>query len=236
MFELSIDIRKILDLEKLPDHLKDIAKDLEEQVAQRAYAHVVELVNQRLHTRKQTYLDALSVKKDSDKTSIILDEKAGWIEDGQDPFNLIPGAIKSAKAKVSRAGNKYLVVPINKGSTSAGSSLLSTLKSESALLNQSDNKNSSAFDSVLQKTVKGNSYDSLKKSKQSVLSHSVYQKKTKATQAPVSKASQFRTISEKAKPPSWDHPGNEPVGLMKETEEWLEKQVDELVGKAIEKL
>jgi len=74
--------------------------------------HVVKLAEKKLHSRLAAYKKALSFKEVGENTWVIeLDEKALWIEDGKEAGSMLDDLLKSPKAKVSKDGHKYIVVP-----------------------------------------------------------------------------------------------------------------------------
>ncbi len=73
---------------------------------------IAQQVNEKLHSRRQAYKDALSFKQVADNLWVIeLDAKALWIEEGKPQGSMLDDLLKSPKAKVSADGHKYIVVP-----------------------------------------------------------------------------------------------------------------------------
>lgn len=101
-------------------NLKEIAqKEVQKaaaDLAAMAKAKIHELANQKLHARRQLYVDHLSYSKMSaDVYVVTLEAKARWIEDGQQEHSMIDDLLASPKAKTARDGSKYLVVPFGHG-------------------------------------------------------------------------------------------------------------------------
>ena len=100
------------------ESLLTLDKRLEEEVHRRAqgllasvHAHAVELASQKLHTRRQTFVDALSYYEEDGVYVVHLDGSATWIDDGLPEHNMLEDLLKSDKAKTSWDGSTYVVVP-----------------------------------------------------------------------------------------------------------------------------
>lgn len=113
--------------------MRDAARDLSYQT----YSHILEEIQDKLHSTRQKYLDALHIEQVDDDTWLIsLDSSAMFIEEGIPPNkDMLDGLLKSAKAKTAKDGSRYIVVPFahNKGPTSstpAGTNLTDTIKAE----------------------------------------------------------------------------------------------------------
>lgn len=133
-----------LDLGALQDIL-DLG-DVAETEMQRAAANltaatkgkIAEIANEKLHSRRGMYLDALTHFQIDDNTWVVnLDKGARWIDDGMPEHSMLESLLKSKKAKRSKDGSTYVVVPfqLNKAKqnlTPAQQSLLNTIKSEMA--------------------------------------------------------------------------------------------------------
>jgi hypothetical protein len=133
---LHLDVGDLLDLKDLQNKVDSVTKDALRDLALSTHAHIVENVQNKLHSTREKYLNALSIQQVSDESWIInLDSKAMWIEEGLEPHSQVDDMLKSPKAKVSKDGHKYLVVPFEhkKGPTSqtkAQKSLTDTIKAE----------------------------------------------------------------------------------------------------------
>lgn len=123
MIKMNVDLSAILDFgsdleSKANTALQKAAADL----AVQTHAHLVERVQENLHSTREKYLDAMEFKQIGPDTWVItLDKSAMWIEEGLPPgFDMLPGMLNSPKAKMGKNG-KYLVVPFehNKGPSRA---------------------------------------------------------------------------------------------------------------------
>jgi hypothetical protein len=137
-FRLYVDIHPLTDFDQkfesvVKKALKDAARDLSAQ----SHAKIVEMVQQKLHSTREKYLDNLSYHQLDENTWVVeLGKPALFIEDGLPPnFDMLPGLLKSKKAKTAKDGSKYVVVPFehNKAKsrqTPAQKSLTDTIKAE----------------------------------------------------------------------------------------------------------
>lgn len=115
------------------------------QLTAATHAKIVELANQKLHTRRGPFMDALSYFQVDETTFVVnLDASARWIDDGMDPHNMLDDLLKSKKVKRAKDGSAYLVVPFqhNKAKqqlTPAQQKLLNTIKKELAKVDSTPN-------------------------------------------------------------------------------------------------
>jgi hypothetical protein len=82
-------------------------------------------VRRSLNSSRDTYMDALKVNMSNNVLVVELDSKnwlANAVESGIGPFDMKETMLKSPKAKTSKKGTKYMVIPIGKDKNSAGGS------------------------------------------------------------------------------------------------------------------
>lgn len=138
MFRASVhidDLMGILDLKKIMD--VEAAKAAKNLTAM-GHAKAVELAARQLHARRQMFVEGLEMKQVNEFTWFIsLNAKATWIEDGMPPHSMLDALLRSAKARTSKDGTRYVVVPFRHGpgvggghGTPAQMSLTDTIKSE----------------------------------------------------------------------------------------------------------
>jgi hypothetical protein len=138
MFSIEIDISEIKDLAKnLEEAMKSSAQEAARDLSAMVHAKAVELAGERLHSRRQMYIDALSVSEEEGAFILSLDGKAGWIEDGMPRHSMLDDLLASPKAKRAADGSSYVVIPFNhgpgKGETNTPASsmdLVDTVKAE----------------------------------------------------------------------------------------------------------
>lgn len=137
MFRINLDISDVVKLTealvpRATEALTKAAADLTAQI----HVHIIERVNDQLHSTRDTYVKALSFLQINAFTWVVnLDASALWIEDGRPPGEMIDDLLRSPKAKTAADGSRYLVVPFqhNKAPTRlpiAQHSLQDTVKAE----------------------------------------------------------------------------------------------------------
>lgn len=105
-------------------------------------AHIHELAQKKLHSRREMFLEGLSAFQEDENTWIInLDAKVRWIDEGMSAHNMLDDLLASQKAKPTHGpdgmpdGGKYMIIPFkhNKGptqQTTAQKTLADTIKAE----------------------------------------------------------------------------------------------------------
>jgi hypothetical protein len=142
VFRLNMDVSE---LEEFADSLK---QEVEEEMNAAAGAlqqmvagKMVELARDRLKSRFQDYVGAISTSQEGGEWIVNLDASAMYIEDGQEEFNMLDGLLASPKAKTAKDGSKFIVVPFSQGpgigpgseggmSGASHQDLISSIKSE----------------------------------------------------------------------------------------------------------
>lgn len=132
----------VIDMAEIREQFAGLTKQLEEKLTTAAaslaiqtHAHVKEQAQSRLTTRREAYVDALQFEQlDAQTWAITVPQKIRWIEDGMPAHDMLEDLLKSPKAKTSKDGGKYIVIPFkhNKGPTQQTpmqASLLSKIKS-----------------------------------------------------------------------------------------------------------
>jgi hypothetical protein len=140
MFYIDIDFA---DISRLESHLQEAAetamKKATQSLAAATHAHLIELANKQLKSRREPYISALSMRPDGDDVwLIVLDKSASWIEDGKKEGETIDDLLKSKNAKTAADGSKYAIIGFNHGpglgkgggATQAQLDLVSTVKAE----------------------------------------------------------------------------------------------------------
>lgn len=230
------------------------ASEYSNALAKETYAKVLELADQRLHSRKATFMDNLYLNPgDKGSWSIILGPKAMWIEDGMDAHSMIQSMLRSRKTKSGKNG-RYLVVPFEhtRGGnvTPAQASLHQTVKSEMSRLKMDSawssrskkigsfnvgDRPTSTHDLPIGKGPKGQVAQGVT-GIPLLKGVNVYQKHSIKNGVTKIHALTFRTVSEHSHPGSWQHPGNQPVNIMKDAAEWAERQAGDYLAKILERL
>lgn len=136
MFTVNFDLSGLEGLKDLEGAIKDAAEEATQELAAMAHAKAVELAHERLHSRRQKYVDALHLTQEDGVWVLSLDASAVWIEDGLPRHSMLDALLASPKAQRAADGSAYLVVPFEhsgKGPASATPAqvdLVNKLKSE----------------------------------------------------------------------------------------------------------
>lgn len=84
-----------------------------QQLEALTYNKAVEMTNQRLHTTRQQYIDALNLDDQGDGVYVVyLDDSAHHLDDGYPPFPMLPKLATGPKSKTSKDGHRYTIIPI----------------------------------------------------------------------------------------------------------------------------
>src|SRR6266404_2820585 len=113
--ELRLDLDEVIGAhETMIAQSRELMEKAVQSLAVQAHAHVVEEAQKKLHSRRQMFLDNLRLEQiDKNLWSVVVGEKAVWIEDGQSAHNMLHDLLSSPKAKTNKKGGKYLVVPFS---------------------------------------------------------------------------------------------------------------------------
>ncbi len=117
--------------------IKEETETVNRELAQMAQAKAIEFANERLHSRREKFIEALHLAQDGDVWVLSLDASARWIDEGLPPHNMLDDLLTSPKVKTSADGSRYLVVPFEHGpgkgsaqNTPEQQDLVNTLKKE----------------------------------------------------------------------------------------------------------
>lgn len=137
LFYFNFDTSELESLLNIDKVWKKATEEAAVQITQAAYFHLVEEAEKKLHTRKEMFISGLSVGKEEDVYFVNLDAEVVWINDGQDEHSMVESMLASSKAKKSKDGSSYLVVPFDFSPgqgptkvTAAQSNLIATVKKE----------------------------------------------------------------------------------------------------------
>jgi hypothetical protein len=138
MIFVNIDLEPIISMSQNFDGaVKKAMSDAARDLALQTHSHILENVQEKLHSTRQKFVDALSYHQvDQDTWVIELAKEAMFIEEGLPPnTDMLDGLLKSSKAKTAKDGSRFIIVPFeqNKGKTSqtpAQTSLTDTIKQE----------------------------------------------------------------------------------------------------------
>lgn len=115
MFSVDLDLSDVLDLMDLPDVSEKEARKHVANLAAETHQHAIELANQRLHTRRGMFVEALDhFQIDADTWVVDLKASARWIDEGQDPHSMLDDLLRpgpNKKVHTAKDGSTYVVVP-----------------------------------------------------------------------------------------------------------------------------
>ena len=223
-----------------------------------AHAHAVELAAERLHSRHQKYLDNLSFKEEDGAFIVELAEDAIWIEEGLEPHNMIQDLLSSPKAKRTKDGSAYVIIPFDKspgkGASSTPASQMDIVGAVKKVLKQ--NKipwaNIERFENgqpklgrlhtlnIMDQPIKtkegpGQGHGRIGEVRQGntgipfLKGLSVYQHDNGKGGITRSILT-FRIASSKQMGSGkWDHPGLSPINIFPDTQEWCVDQIEKLI-------
>lgn len=108
MFPFFIDIYQ--SLENFSASKKDVEKTAHNSISDIAYSFYIELKNKASKLGNQSQI---SLKDKNSKESSVIVTNNNFKENGFPSFDMKPGFLASSKAKISKSGSKYIVVPIS---------------------------------------------------------------------------------------------------------------------------
>lgn len=140
MIVVNVDLSGLRGLENFSDELTKAAKEAVRDLSAMSHAKAVELSGERLHTRRQMYLDALSLQEHDGVWLLSLAGQAAWIDNGMEPHSMLDALLASPKAKRAADGSKFIVVPFEhgpgKGATNTAPAQLPIVEAVKAAMKQ----------------------------------------------------------------------------------------------------
>lgn len=124
------------ELEKLGESIKDLERKVQEEAGKLAamtHAHIVEEAQEKLHSRRQKFLDNLAFSQvDQDTWVITVQRAAVWIEEGKPSGSMVDDLLGD-NPKISKDGVPYRVIPFEHSKaptqqTTAQQNLTATVK------------------------------------------------------------------------------------------------------------
>ena len=247
MFYVGLDLSSLLALgDNLQTDLEKAGREAAEQLTLASHSHLLELVQEKLHSTREKYLEGVSFKQiDKDTWAIELDPKMNWLEDGMPEHSMLDALLSSPKAKTAKDGSKYLAVPFqhNKGPSSQTpmqTSLTNLVKAEfkarqipyGGIEKDATGKPKTGLLHAFDVEKRGKGAVPVSKSGISLLAGvRVYQKEVKDKQgnSSVKKAVMTFRMASSKHPDKWRHPGLEARNFMEQTYEWALKEWDKKI-------
>jgi hypothetical protein len=239
------------DLLKAIEYLKNYGKALEDGVNKFVDALPVFTKQQirrkakiKLNSTFDSYMESVNIKM-RDYVLIVELDQSNWIanavESGVGQFDMKEGHLKSPKAKRSKAGYRYMRVPIGiqkdgKGSsTDSGKEFQKKINEVLMKPRYGVRKLKMLMNGSLQETQAVVSADPALQGMYRTRQFESSEDYHSGNKKPKWEFILFRTISENPMAQGkWQHPGIKPVHILKDTERWLESSVETLLDGFIE--
>lgn len=211
------------------------------KMSELAYNRAVEMTQDRLHSTRQQYIDALQLSQEGPGVFVVsLAEEAEKWEEGFPPFPMLPKLAQGPKSKVAKDGHRYTVIPLRQNvgeemmlpktsgpggapdMVAAIKNIVDERKFKQVKAEQS--KQTGKFTTVERYT--GEIHPALKG-----LTRIREYKGADKDESPISSAYFiFRVASEKQDPNThWKHPGFEGANIFPDLERWADEQLGQIV-------
>jgi hypothetical protein len=204
--------------------------------------HMKVLAQQRLHGTKDRFLDSIKFQGDGEVLIVTMDKDwlALAVETGCDPFDIKVGILNSPKAKISKQGFKYRVVPMGPLTKNAPGSNTEKGQLYQGLIRETLNrpkygksKTKLQMDgtvSVIREIV---AKDDKMKGMYRIDTYANNIAKESGQKPLSSKNVLFRVVSEK-RPEAFLHPGIKPANIFKDTEAYINAVAPDMLAKFID--
>lgn len=158
------EIKVNLDVSQLTQYLNNFAKEITKDVqkgieglSRATNTHITEKAQQSLHSFREEYVKALSIKQlDTYLWEIVLSADAAWIEEGRKEWDMKPGLLnttrngKTGPKEIKNGpnkGKKYRIIPMNQNK------LPTNMASGRDTLDESGNSVGNGFEMKTKKTI-----------------------------------------------------------------------------------
>jgi len=198
------------------------------QTATATYNELVRRAQDKLKTTRDDYINALHWEQiGPDSYIIYLDDTMGHVEDGFPTFDMKPGLLKGPNAKTTKKGTRYNTVPQTYKPKSKQAIMAPGLREQLQEV-ISANKLQKVFKDKttgrplegIVATVKETGIDRLKGL---VKVQKRYKERTQSFYMT------FRRVSDNSDPGKWIHPGYSGAHLFPEVENYLERQIEQIL-------
>lgn len=232
-FKITIDIDNLAQqLDKKKEEIYAQTKKAVQGLAAASHAHVLELAGDKLKTLQNKYKDAIDFEQVDDNLWVVsLDKSAMWIEKGHEQWSMYDKLASSPKAKTSKDGGKYMVIPFEKSkrpseqsprAKSVTDKVRAFLKKENVPYKKIEyNPDGSPKMGLLHKFDIKSPRPSDKAKSPELFGLSIYQRKDKETGRIKRDVMTFRVVSSKnAGDGRWEYQPREGVNIFEETYKW----------------
>lgn len=118
MFNVSIDLSELYSLGlNVDEKFKKVAHEAQIHLAQQTHGKIVEMASEKLHSRRQIFLENLKIEEGGgpgQDSTVTLLGKAVWIDEGLPPDYLFKALIEGPKSRMGKNG-RYNIVPFDQG-------------------------------------------------------------------------------------------------------------------------
>jgi hypothetical protein len=120
LLHVNIDLSDLLDIADIQEGVQREANRAAEELAAMTKHHIEELAAEKLHSRREAYVDKLTLSEEDGVHMVVLDASVRWIEDGQPAWDMLPSLLASKNAKTAKDGSQYAIVNFAHGGPSQG--------------------------------------------------------------------------------------------------------------------
>jgi hypothetical protein len=120
LFHINIDLSDLLDIADIQEGVQKEANRAAEELATMTKHHIEELAAEKLHSRRETYVENLYLSEEDGVHMVVLDASARWVEDGQPAWDMLPSLLAGKNSHTAKDGSQYVVVPFKHGGPSQG--------------------------------------------------------------------------------------------------------------------
>jgi hypothetical protein len=112
-FKITVDVDNLAQqLDRKKEEIISQTRKAVEGLAAASHAHVLELAGDKLKSLQSKYKEAVDFDQVDDNMWVVtLKKEAMWIEKGHGKWSMYDKLSSSPKAKTSKEGNKYMVIP-----------------------------------------------------------------------------------------------------------------------------
>jgi len=120
MLHINIDLSDLLSIADITDGVQKEADRAAAELAAMTQSKIIELAAEKLHSRREAYVEKLTLGEEDGVHMVVLDASVRWIEDGQPAWDMLPSLLASKNAKTAKDGSQYAIVNFAHGGPSQG--------------------------------------------------------------------------------------------------------------------
>lgn len=232
---IEIDIKVIArelgkDLETLGEKTVQNLKTAVKQLSLNVHAEADRLASLKLRSSRDTYRNALKYEELSNDIYVVYLDPASpakYFEEGWSGFDMKPGLLNGPKARTTKKGIKFNIIPLQQRPFSKDAPKPSTLVDTRNAIKQI------LKDKNIEKTVKeieGGATVTTFKGIENPMLKGLTQVSKQYQNRRQSQYFIFRMVTSKSDPSSWQHPGYQPgAQIFKELEFYVRDNIDRIV-------